>query len=155
VVLTTPESFDSLLCRQRLRPAGHALANVVAVVLDEIHLLHGSPRGEQVRWLLERLRRLRRQAVDESWASSSHVQVVALSATVPNFESVKQAYLNASCHVLPIGGGRDLRVIPEEFAAKPTEVALLTYLDGLRGVDRPRKLLVFANQRLRVDRLTA
>src|SRR5262249_37777789 len=83
VVLTTPESFDSLLCRGRLQPNGHALAHVVAVVLDEVHLLHGSSRGEQVRWLLERLRRLRRQAKAEGWSATEDFQVVALSATIP------------------------------------------------------------------------
>src|SRR5205823_6804612 len=60
VLLTTPESFDSLLCRGRDGERGHVLASVVAVVLDEIHLLLGSPRGEQARWLVERLRRLLR-----------------------------------------------------------------------------------------------
>ena len=41
VIITTPESFDSLLCRGKTGSgvdAGHVLANVTAVVLDEIHL---------------------------------------------------------------------------------------------------------------------
>ena len=59
ILVTTPESFDSLLCRGRGDQFGHVLAHVGAVVLDEIHLIHGTPRGEQLRWLLERLHLLR------------------------------------------------------------------------------------------------
>ena len=54
VLITTPESFDSLLCRGRRAENGHVLARVASVVLDEIHVLFGTPRGEQIRWLLER-----------------------------------------------------------------------------------------------------
>ena len=54
VLLTTPESADSLL-------AGHAriFANLRAIVLDELHLLDRTPRGDQVRVILSRLRRIR------------------------------------------------------------------------------------------------
>lgn len=50
VWITTPEGFDSLLCR-------HArwLSRTRAVVLDEVHVLENSPRGSQAMILLERL----------------------------------------------------------------------------------------------------
>jgi ATP-dependent Lhr-like helicase len=67
-LITTPESFDSLLCR---RPA--AFRDLDAVILDELHLLDNTPRGDQLRVLLERLRRIR-----------TGLRFHALSATVEN-----------------------------------------------------------------------
>jgi ATP-dependent Lhr-like helicase len=50
-MIVTPEALDSL---QLMRPA--ALAGVRAAVIDEIHLLHGAPRGQQLRFVLDRVR---------------------------------------------------------------------------------------------------
>ena len=80
VLITTPESFDSILCRGKFnkhnknKKYGHALARVVALVLDEIHLLYGSPRGEQVRWLIERLKRLKMYAKEQGWSKTDKMQ---------------------------------------------------------------------------------
>ena len=152
VLLTTPESFDSLLCRgRRRRPDGHALAGVAAVVLDEIHLLHGGPRGEQTRWLLERLRRLRRQARARGWAADDHVQIVALSATVPDATAVRDAYLPDGT-VITVPGARAIETIGAPGASARVEVALPSLL---AAPGAPEKVLVFANARQRVDELTA
>lgn len=148
VLITTPESFDSLLCRGR-RDDGHVLAHVDAVVLDEIHLLHASARGEQVRWLLERLRRLRRQAREEGWSRSECVQVVALSATVPSPDAVRNAYLSEG-QLIQLGGGREIEAVAPDCDSPSVECALPAYIRGLSG---PEKVLVFSNARLRVDAL--
>jgi ATP-dependent Lhr-like helicase len=66
ILLTTPESFDSLLTR---RPK--IFLDLEAVILDEIHLLDNTPRGDQLRILLNRLRRINDQ-----------LQYCALSATI-------------------------------------------------------------------------
>ena len=58
VLITTPESADSLLAaRPRL------LARLRAVVLDELHLLDGTPRGDQLRVILNRIRWVRDYAL--------------------------------------------------------------------------------------------
>ncbi len=145
VLLTTPESLDSILCRHRSPEGGHALDRVVAVVLDEIHLLHGTARGEQVRWLLERLRRLLAQA------GARPPQVVALSATVPDPEAVRTAFLPGGA-IIGVAGGREIEaVVPASVSAR-VEDALLAYLAGRRDKE---KILVFCNARRRVDTLTA
>ena len=150
VLLTTPESFDSLLCRGRTKgKKGHVLANVVAVVLDEIHLLHGNARGEQTRWLIERLRRLRKQAKTDGWATSDDIQVVALSATVPDPDSIVANYLGKA-HVIRVEGGRPIEVVSNQGIDQPTDEALISYLTDL---SRPEKILVFANSRKRADEL--
>ena len=50
VLITTPESTDSLLTR-----APRLLTQLEAVVLDEIHLFDGGPRGDHLRCLLRRI----------------------------------------------------------------------------------------------------
>lgn len=70
ILLTTPESFDSMLSR---RP--EIFLNLSAVVLDEIHLLDNTPRGDQLRILLIRLRRLLKNR-------DQKLQYCALSATI-------------------------------------------------------------------------
>lgn len=53
VLITTPESFDSMLSRQP-----QVLRTVRAVVLDELHVLDGTARGDQLAVLVTRLERL-------------------------------------------------------------------------------------------------
>lgn len=54
LLLTTPESFDSMLCR-----FPKVFTQLSAVILDELHLLDNTPRGDQLRVLLNRLRRIK------------------------------------------------------------------------------------------------
>ena len=155
VLITTPESFDSMLCRQKRRPSGHALAHTRAIVLDEIHLLHTNSRGEQLRWLLERLRRLRRFAGKEGWLApgdDGELQVVALSATVADPERVAERYLGSDSRVLQIPGGREIETVEVESPTPAVEQSLPRYL---RSTGRDEKVLVFANARKRVDQLAA
>jgi ATP-dependent helicase Lhr and Lhr-like helicase len=150
VLLTTPESFDSLLCRAKLKPQGHVLAFVCAVVVDEIHLLRASARGAQLRWLLQRLRRLRKYALQQGWVPTAETQTVALSATVADPQEVCQAYLPGG-QVVALAGQR---AIEEDVLGGPgpTERVLPRRLAFEKG---PRKVLVFCNKRKRVDELAA
>ncbi len=152
VLLTTPESFDSLMCRGRLNDgAGHVLANVVAVVLDEVHLLAGTPRGEQVRWLLERLRRLKLQAVEEGWSKSQTVQIVGLSATLENPDGVVHSFIPGG-KVIHVHGQRAIEVVNEQLKPKPAPVQI-SLKHYLTESNQAQKVLVFCNTRRRVDNL--
>lgn len=80
ILLTTPESFDSMLCRHP-----KIFANLFGVILDELHLLNNTPRGDQLRILLTRLERLRKSPPLMSLradAKQSPLCYAALSATV-------------------------------------------------------------------------
>ena len=78
ILITTPESLDSMLGRKK-----SILRNVKAVILDEIHLLDNSYRGDQ---LIVLLRRLKAQGVD--------FQLVAMSATVPDPGGIAKRYFS-------------------------------------------------------------
>lgn len=87
VLLTTPESFDSIITRQP-----RILETLNAVVLDEIHLLDNTPRGDQLRVLLNRLRKFH-----------DKLQYAALSATVDDmaigtryFDDAKVCFLKSA-----------------------------------------------------------
>lgn len=148
IILTTPESFDSLLCRGKTE-RGHILADTVAVVLDEIHLLYGSARGEQVRWLLHRLKRLKQQAVKKGWSRNKHIQVVGLSATINQPESVINAFIPGGEAVV-VEGKREIECVASPEVPQELADALLSYLDQQPDKE---KILVFCNSRKRVDYL--
>ena len=77
-LITTPESLDSLVCRYPL-----SFKNVKAVVLDEIHLLDNTYRGDQLRILLKRLKHI----------TENDFNIYALSATIADPEDVGGRYL--------------------------------------------------------------
>mgnify|MGYP001214241497 CR=1 FL=1 len=78
IVVATPEALDSLLARR-----GPLLRSVRMVVLDEIHVLDSTPRGDQLRILLRRLDQV----------ASQRPQRVAVSATVDRPEELALRYL--------------------------------------------------------------
>ncbi len=151
ILITTPESFDSILCRGKINNSdyGHILSRVQAVVLDEIHLLYGTPRGEQVRWLIERLKRLKRQALKENWCRNSNIQIIGLSATVFDPENVVKTFM-PNGRFITIPGKREIEIVNNEII--PVTKALQKYIMALV---KPEKILVFSNSRKRVDELSA
>ena len=100
LLVTTPESLDSMLVRGRRAPGEHLLSGVRAVVLDELHMFAESPRGTQVRVLLARLDRV----------VGVPVLRIGLSATVENPTVLAQAYLGPSAKPLVSTGHRPLIV---------------------------------------------
>src|SRR5690606_21023089 len=105
--------------------------------------LHGTARGEQLRWLLTRLRRLQGQF------GSGVPQIVALSATVDDPAGIVEAFAPAGLFV-QASGARTIERVAVSEAGGSTEEQVLAYLEQL---DRPEKLLIFSNSRKRVDAL--
>jgi ATP-dependent Lhr-like helicase len=138
------------MCRGRIDPDTHVLGQVRAVVLDEIHLLHGTARGEMVRWLFERLARFlcRPMGGGAAGGEARPFQVVALSATVRDPGAVMGVYCPAGT-LVEVPGTRPIEVVGGPDTVR-TEDAILAYLGTLA---RPEKILVFCNSRARVDQL--
>lgn len=134
VVVTTPESLDSLLARRAA-----ALRGVERVVLDEIHVLDGTPRGDQVRVLLERLER----------TANTRPQRIAASATVERPAELAARYLAEDAALVDVGGARAIRA--RFFAGTDTDSMALHLAELARA--GLRKVLVFVNRRRDVDRL--
>lgn len=117
VLVTTPESFDSMMVRratwQEGKPVGHLLAGVRAVFVDEAHLFDCTPRGEQVTFLLTRLRRLRAQAAERGWSADSKLQVCAASATVPEPSGLAERLLGPDAKLVFCAGSRELHLFTD------------------------------------------
>lgn len=114
VLITTPESFDSMLVRDAEWKQGvlkgHLLADVAAVFVDEAHQFEASPRGDQLIWLLARLRRLRKHAARARWSDSENVQVCAASATVAQPEELARKLLGASGRPIVVQASREIEM---------------------------------------------
>jgi ATP-dependent Lhr-like helicase len=78
VLILTPESFDSLLCRHP-----QVFHTIKAICLDEIHLVEGTPRGDQLRMLLERIKFLKAEKVN----------IYLLSATIADPYQMGKRYI--------------------------------------------------------------
>lgn len=139
VLLTTPESLDSLLCRHP-----RALGEVRAVVLDELHCLEGTPRGDQIRVLLERLDRLSRPL------GGLRCQRLAATATMGRAEAVARLYLGPQARVARTEEYRAFQVRRAE-ARTPRELAAA--VEGVCREERLRKVLVFTPSRAEAERL--
>jgi len=121
ILITTPESFDSLLCRH-----ANELENVKAVIVDEIHILDGTYRGDQLRLLLNRLRK-----------KVGDFSVYTLSATVSAPEDVASRYMN------------DFEVIQSEDSRQIVETYVSSFDNLFETVKKEhlKKILVFCNSR--------
>lgn len=167
LLITTPESFDSMLARGRGGDGTHLLQGVRAVILDELHLLIESARGTQLLALLSRLNGI----------ASEPVLRLALSATVGNANVLAERFLGPGAAVVSLGGGRSLRVdrtsgagpLPERVPGVVDPLAREIWRkdgNGICGISIPDRLLgiraekylkalVFVPSRKRCDQLSA
>ena len=99
IMLTTPESIDSLLTR-----TPRLFSTLQAIVLDEIHLFDSTPRGDHTRCLLSRIERIRQYANPD--APPAHR--VALSATVPRPGEIANRYLLPQAEIVEVPGDRQI-----------------------------------------------
>ena len=138
ILLTTPESTDALLTRDP-----RAFITLQAIVLDEIHLLDNTPRGDHTRCLLPRIERIRAYAQPDA----PPLQRIALSATVADPQGIAGRYLQSGV-IINVPGGRAIRA----------EIRPLYGLDELAQALGRRanfKSLLFCNSRDEVEETAA
>ena len=129
ILITTPESFDSLLCRKP-----KIFSDLEALVLDEIHLLDNTPRGDQLRCLIKRLY----QTVSKKF------NIYALSATISEPETFGKRYFDD----FEIISSNKTRIIENFFCNSLEEVYNLSKRKELK------KLLFFCNTRKNVETIS-
>lgn len=111
-LIVTPEALDSL---QLTRP--ETLSGVRAVVVDEIHLLHGAPRGQQLRFVIDRLR----AAASPPVHPQDQFQVVGMTATIDRLEEVRDLWLGQDGELVRHGVAREISL--ELLDVRPTALA--------------------------------
>ncbi len=127
ILLTTPESFDSMMSRHP-----KIFMALKYVILDEIHLLDNTPRGDQLRVLLNRLRRIK-----------SGLRYCALSATIDDVKLGERYFSNSSVCLLKMPREIEYKLVPAQ-----------KFISELFGVIKERalkKILVFFNARSFVE----
>ncbi|MDP6934277.1 MAG: helicase-related protein, partial [Myxococcota bacterium] len=148
VTVLTPESLDSRLSR-----APEALTGVQAIVLDELHVLDGTARGDQLRVLVHRLRMERGMRAERDPRSEERsvapLQVVAASATVPDLERMAGRYLRDPT-LVAVGPRRKVRAHVVD-GREPEGVAQALTEHVSKGF---RKVLAFCNSREEVEVLS-
>lgn len=142
VLVTTPESFDSIMAR---KPS--ILRTVLAVVVDEIHLLAGSGRGDHLQCLLERLRQIAEGAL----------QICASSATVPEIGRIAGEFIGRAAKIVSTSSSR--RPIEASIGMidpRPTETVSSAAQAIAQIVEQSPtcKVLAFCNSRRNVEYLT-
>lgn len=139
-LLVTPEALDSLQLR---RP--EALSYVRAVLVDEIHLLHGQPRGQQLRHVIDRLR----VSAQPPRTPRDNFQVVGMTATLDDMRGVARQWLGERAEVVSSGTAReiDLELLKcgtrQDDRAREQARTLNAWIRQA-GVE---KLLIFSNSR--------
>ncbi|MGB9912583.1 MAG: DEAD/DEAH box helicase [Candidatus Kapaibacteriota bacterium] len=133
LLITTPESLDSLICR---RP--NIFKNLQSVVLDEIHILDNTYRGDQLRILLRRLKEI---------ATNKYFSVHLLSATIVSPFQIATRYIDQleKLEVVKIGKER------------PIKYHIINSLENLFHLSKKegwKKLLWFCNYRESVEKLS-
>jgi ATP-dependent helicase Lhr and Lhr-like helicase len=140
VLAITPESLEAMLLSTRT-PARRFLAQVRAVVIDEVHAFAGDDRGAHLVSLLERISRI----------AEADIQRIGLSATVGDPEVIV-GWLSGSSmrpqRVVDAGGARKPPELHLDFVGTLDNAALL--IDRLYPGTRR---LVFVDSRRRVEEL--
>lgn len=126
VLITTPESLDSMLVRDSIRDEGtmigHLLCDIEGVFIDEAHLFGSTPRGDHVSWLLARLRRLKSYAFEHRWTEYERIQFAAASATVQNPHVLAKKIFGEPARILFVPGNREVELL--SFAQSPPWINL-------------------------------
>lgn len=137
ILITTPESLDSLLSR---RPK--ALLALDTLIIDEIHLLAASARGDQLQCLISRLRSLNKER---------HFQVCASSATVPRMHDLAVTFLGPESEVICVHG-KGRKIVSGLFRAN-NDAQVAQIIEEVLLETPTRKIIIFANARAMVENL--
>lgn len=143
VLLTTPESIESMLVSRRVDHQ-RWFADVQSIVVDEAHAFAGDDRGWHLLAVIERVSRL----------AGREVQRIALSATVGNPEELL-GWLTTTCHrpghvlspVVEVGTAPDITL---DYVGSLANAALV-----ISRLHRGEKRLVFVDSRARAEKLAA
>ncbi|MGC8586712.1 MAG: DEAD/DEAH box helicase [Candidatus Micrarchaeia archaeon] len=97
VMITTPESLQSILLSGRLRGA---LSNLKFVIVDEIHELYFNKRGAQLAVALERIAKI-----------SGEFQRVGISATIGNAKTVARFLCgDRKCEIVDANSAKQMQI---------------------------------------------
>ncbi|GAA1253917.1 DEAD/DEAH box helicase [Arthrobacter pascens] len=122
ILLTTPESLESMLVSRRVDHASF-FANIRAIVVDEVHAFAGDDRGWHLLSVLQRIQRI----------AGRPIQRIGLSATVGNPQQILD-WLQGSA----LSKGKSSAIVSEE-AAQANDVEVV--LDYVGSIDNAAQVI--------------
>jgi ATP-dependent helicase Lhr and Lhr-like helicase len=141
ILVTTPEALDSL---QLTKP--QKLEHIRAIVIDEVHFLHGKARGEQLRYVIGRIRS---KSVEPKHERDTF-QIVAMSATLNDMEGVGRLWAGDAVQLVSAADPREIEMdflqIPDgKLSERAEEIAAI--VKEFIETAKLDKVLIFANTR--------
>jgi ATP-dependent helicase Lhr and Lhr-like helicase len=149
LLLTTPEALDSI---QLMRP--ESLSSVRAIVIDEIHMLHGTARGQQLRFVIRRLQ----AACGPPKSTNDNFQVVGMTATLNEAEKVGELWVNGEVRLIPFDEPREIQMTCLSSKGDGNKVEGRHRAQAIAqwvAETEPQKVLIFGNTRNRTHVLAA
>jgi ATP-dependent helicase Lhr and Lhr-like helicase len=147
ILQITPESIESLFINRTNHIRG-LFKNVEFIVIDEIHSFINSERGAQLRSLLSRM---------EQYVENKP-RIVGLSATISNFDRVKQWVNSKNPENVEIvqakGSDRNLMYYLMHFESSEDKQKPVELYEDIRALTRDQKAIVFCNARGEVEETT-
>ena len=141
LLVVTPEALDSL---QLTKPA--KLEHIRAIIVDEVHFIHGKARGEQLRYVIDRIRSKTKPPANPK----DTFQVIAMSATLNDMEGVGRLWAGDGVRFISVKDPREIEMayipVPDgKLTEHATEIAvtLRTFIESAKL----EKVLIFANTR--------
>lgn len=122
ILLTTPESLESMLVSRRVDHASF-FANIRAIVVDEVHAFAGDDRGWHLLSVFQRIQRI----------AGRPIQRIGLSATVGNPQQILD-WLQGSA----LSKGKSSAIVSEE-AAQANDVEVV--LDYVGSIDNAAQVI--------------
>lgn len=139
VLITTPESLDSMLSR---RPK--ILQHVSSMMIDELHMMDNIARGDQLRCLIERLQRVVKEPL----------QICAASATLADAPRIASRFLGPDAVLVsPRAETKVHRHIEATVVPASTPAQITFAIETLFTEAPSRKIIVFANARGMVEQI--
>ncbi len=134
-LITTIESLDVILCR-----ADKMLKNLKAVIIDEVHILYNSQRGLHASLLLSRLKK---EIIEPP------IQIACLSATISSCDNIVDFLFGESENFVKIEMPSTKQIDPYIISLN-TKQKIIELTKKITK-DRPVKLLIFSNNRIKCD----
>ncbi|WWS87421.1 DEAD/DEAH box helicase [Sporosarcina psychrophila] len=147
ILQITPESVESLFIN-RTEHINNLFKGIEFIVIDEIHSFINSERGVQLRSLLSRIERYTEQ----------RPRIVGLSATIDNFELVKE-WVNYKDTdnveiIEAVGSEKELQYYLMHFETGEDRKLPVELFEDMREVSREDKSIIFCNRRGQVEETT-
>jgi len=147
ILQITPESVESLFIN-RTEHIKNLFKGIEFIVIDEIHSFINSERGVQLRSLLSRIERYTEQ----------RPRIVGLSATIDNFELVKE-WVNYKDSdnveiIEALGSEKQLQYYLMHFETGKDKKLPVELFEDMREVSRENKSIIFCNRRGQVEETT-